>query len=115
MSADGMSAERDAGPADERDAGVSAERTGLAWRRTGLSASAVALLMLRHAFEPGAGSAIFLMVAVALLGWAMLVGIAYRRARGLRAWPPRPGQRTVRAYALVTVVLAATGTMLVML
>ncbi len=98
-----------------RDPGASAERTRLAWRRTGLSAGVVALLMLRHAFEPGAGLVIFLMVAAGLIGWALLVGISYRRARGLNAWPPRRGERTVAAYALVTAGLSVVGTVLVML
>ncbi|WP_067505551.1 DUF202 domain-containing protein [Actinoplanes sp. TFC3] len=98
-----------------RDPGASAERTRLAWRRTGLSAAAVALLMLRPAFAPDARLAAFLTAAVALAGWALLVALAYRRARGLNAWPPRPGDRTVSAYALITAALAMVGIVLVSL
>ncbi len=97
------------------DPGASAERTRLAWRRTGLSAAAVALLAARPAFAPEAGPGTHLAAAVALAGWAGLVGLAYRRARGLAARPPRPGQRTITAYAAITVAFAILGTVLVML
>jgi hypothetical protein len=97
------------------DPGASAERTRLAWRRTGLSATAVALLAARPAFTPGAGPGTYLAAAAALAGWAALVGLAYRRARGLDAWPPRAGQRTVTAYAAITVSFAILGTVLVTL
>ncbi|MEV8505577.1 DUF202 domain-containing protein [Actinoplanes sp. NPDC051475] len=97
------------------DPGASAERTRLAWRRTGLSATAVALLAARPAFVPGAGLAVTLGAGLAMAGWAALVGLAYRRAHGLSAWPPRPGRRTVTTYALVTAAFAVLGTALVML
>lgn len=97
------------------DPGASAERTRLAWRRTGLSAAAVALLAARPAFAPGAGPGTYLAAAAALAGWSALVGLAYRRAGGLRATPPRPGRRTVTAYAAITVALAILGTVLVTL
>jgi len=97
------------------DSGASAERTRLAWRRTGLSATAVALLAARPAFTPGAGPLVRLLAAVILAGWAALVGLAYRRAQGLDARPPRPGQRTVTAYAAITVTFAILATVLVML
>ncbi len=97
------------------DPGASAERTRLAWRRTGLSATAVALLAVRPAFTPGAGAGTYLAAAAALAGWAALVGLGYRRARGLDTDPPRPGRRTVTAYAALTVAFAALGSVLVML
>jgi hypothetical protein len=98
-----------------RDSGASAERTRLAWRRTGLSATAVALLVARPAFTPGAGTGKYLVAAAAMAGWTVLVALAYRRARGLNARPPRPGQRTISAYAVVIVGYAALGMVLVML
>lgn len=97
------------------DPGASAERTRLAWRRTGLSATAVALLAARPAFAPGAGPGTQLAAAAALAGWAVLVALGYRRARGLDADPPRPGQRTITAYAAITVTFAILGTVLVTL
>ncbi|AGL20517.1 DUF202 domain-containing protein [Actinoplanes sp. N902-109] len=98
-----------------RDPGASAERTRLAWRRTGLSATAVALLMLRPAFAPDARLATFLIAGLAMAGWVALVALAYRRARGLNAWPPQPGRRTVTWYAVLTIGLAGLGAVLVML
>ncbi|BCJ54550.1 hypothetical protein Asp14428_60250 [Actinoplanes sp. NBRC 14428] len=98
-----------------RDPGAAAERTRLAWRRTGLSATAVALLAARPAFDPRAGVAITVGAALAMAGWAALVGLAYRRAHGLRAWPPHPGRRTVTGYALITAAFAVLGATLVML
>ena len=97
------------------DPGASAERTRLAWRRTGLSATAVALLAARPSFTPDAGPGTHLAAAAALAGWAVLVGLGYRRARGLDADPPRPGQRTITAYAAITVTFAILGTVLVTL
>jgi hypothetical protein len=97
------------------DPGASAERTRLAWRRTGLSATAVALLAARPAFTPGAGTATFLAAAAVMIGWAALVALGYRRVHGLDAWPPRPGRLTIRAYAGITIAYAVLGTMMVML
>jgi hypothetical protein len=97
------------------DPGASAERTRLAWRRTGMSATVVVLLVARPAFTPGADAGIFLVAAAAMAGWAALVALAYRRARGLNARPPRPGRRTITAYSAMTVAFAVLGTVLVML
>ena len=97
------------------DAGASAERTRLAWRRTGLSAAAVALLAARPAVAPGSGAARWLTAALAMSGWAVLVALAYRRARGLARRPPRPGRRVITAVALLTVAFALLGGWVVML
>ena len=97
------------------DHGASVERTRFAWRRTGLSASAVGLLAARPAFDPSIGGVKWLVAAVALTGWAVLVALAYRRARGLTVDPPRAARRTVAAYALVTAAFAVLGGLVVML
>lgn len=97
------------------DPGASAERTRLAWRRTGLSASAAALLAVRPAFVPDAGTAQLLLAAAAMAGWAALVALAYRRARGLAVPRPRPAGRTVTAYAAATVGFAVLGGLVVIL
>jgi uncharacterized membrane protein YidH (DUF202 family) len=97
------------------DQGASIERTRLAWRRTGLSAAAVALLAARPAFAPSAGMLTALLTAVIMFSWATLVGLAYRRARGLEAQPPIRGDRTVTAYALITVLLAVISGLVVTL
>jgi uncharacterized membrane protein YidH (DUF202 family) len=98
-----------------RDAGASAERTRLAWRRTGLSATAVGLLAARPAFKPHAGMPAALIAAAAMIGWALLVGLANRRAAGLSARPPRPGGRSITAYALVSAIFAVLGGLVVLL
>ena len=98
-----------------RDHGASAERTRLAWRRTALSATAVALLAARPAFVPHAGFGSALAAAAAMSGWAGLIGLAYRRARGLEARPPLPGRRTIAAYALITLGFAILGGFVVLL
>ena len=97
------------------DHGASAERTRLAWRRTGLSATAVGLLAVRPAFRPGAGPVTWLLAAVAMIAWVLLVALAYRRVRGLATLPPRPGRRIVPVYALTAVAFAVLGGLVVML
>ncbi len=97
------------------DPGAAAERTRLAWRRTGLSASAVGLLAVRPAFAPDAGVGRLLLAAAAMAGWAALIGLAYRRARGLAAPRPQPGRRTITVYAAITVGFAVIGGLVVML
>ncbi|GAA0479555.1 DUF202 domain-containing protein [Actinoplanes hulinensis] len=98
-----------------RDPGASALRTRLAWRRTGLSASAVALLALRPAFAPGAGPAEWLAAAASMTTWAAIVAIALHRGRDLRTRFPGPAPRPIRAYAFLIVALAVLGGWVVML
>jgi uncharacterized membrane protein YidH (DUF202 family) len=97
------------------DHGASAERTRLAWRRTGLSATVVGLLAVRPAFNPQAGGARWLIAALAMAGWATLIAIAHRRAYGLASLPPKRARRAVTAYALITTAFAVLGGLVVML
>ena len=103
----------DAGATDDR--GAAAERTRLAWRRTGLAATVVGLLAARPAFAPSAGPPRWLTTAAAMVLWVALVGLAYHRAHGLTRTPPRPGRRTVTAYALITIGFAVLGGLVVTL
>lgn len=103
------------GPEWTEDHGASAERTRLAWRRTGLSATVVGLLAARPVFGPDAGAAQWINAALGAIGWSVLVALAYRRARGLDRRPPQPGRRTITAYALITVALAALAGLVVIL
>ncbi|HEY0530799.1 MAG TPA: DUF202 domain-containing protein [Actinoplanes sp.] len=97
------------------DHGASAERTRLAWRRTGLSATAVGLLAVRPAFRPGAGPVTWLLAAAAMASWVLLVALAYHRVRGLASLPPEPGRRIVPVYALTTAVFALLGGLVALL
>jgi uncharacterized membrane protein YidH (DUF202 family) len=97
------------------DLGASAERTWLAWRRTGLTAAVVGLLAVRPAFAPDAGALPILLAAGAMAGWASMMALAFRRARGLAARPPRPGRRTIVAYAMLTVGFVVIGGLVVTL
>ena len=96
------------------DHGAAAERTRLAWRRTGLSVSAVGLLAVRPAFAPSAGVLLMLVAAASMVGWAALIALAYRRTRGLTARPPQPGRRAVIAYTLITAGFAILGGLVVL-
>jgi uncharacterized membrane protein YidH (DUF202 family) len=91
------------------DHGASAERTRLAWRRTGLSATAVGLLAVRPAFRPDTGAVTWLIAAASMIAWVLLVTLAYRRARGLATLPPTPGRRLVPIYALTAAAFAVLG------
>jgi uncharacterized membrane protein YidH (DUF202 family) len=97
------------------DPGASAERTRLAWRRTGLSATAVGLLMIRPVFHPDAGVAAWFLAALGMAGWVAMIALAYRRSQGLRNLPPTPARRAIPAYALLAAALAALGGLVVML
>jgi uncharacterized membrane protein YidH (DUF202 family) len=97
------------------DPGASAERTRLAWRRTVLSATVVALFMVRPVMHAEAAVKDWLISGLAIGCWAGLVGIAYHRQRGLAPRPPHPGRRTIPVYALITVTFAILGGLVVIL
>ncbi|MFI8387444.1 DUF202 domain-containing protein [Streptomyces sp. NPDC085540] len=92
----------------DRDAGLQPERTRLAWRRTTLASSVVAVLALRQALR-GTGAPVELagVAAIALI-WLAFLWVAHRRIRALAA--DRPGDLEPRAALAVvacTVALAA--------
>lgn len=83
-------------------AGLQAERTELAWRRTTLSSWAVALLAARISFPLG---------AVALAGPLTLTAIFFARRRRLRSTgaPPVLSRTEAAVAVLACVVIAGAG------
>lgn len=98
-----------------RDVGAAVERTRLSWRRTGLSAAAVALLGLRPAFRPHPGVESILIAAAAMAAWAALVALAYIRNRGLRSLPPGPAAPAIVLSTVIVVGIALIGGLVVTL
>jgi uncharacterized membrane protein YidH (DUF202 family) len=97
------------------DPGAAAERTRLAWRRTGLTAAVAGLLAVRPAFAPDAGVFAILLAAAAMAAWATMISLALRRGASLGARPPRPARRLIVVYAMFTVGFAVIGGLVVTL
>jgi uncharacterized membrane protein YidH (DUF202 family) len=94
-------------------AGASPERTRLAWRRTVLAGTAVALLGVRLAAVRGSvAGALF--GAVTLAGWVVVLVLTYRRIRQLAAGEPVPVGRVLPLAAAAAVAYAVAGTGLVL-
>ncbi|MEU9063023.1 DUF202 domain-containing protein [Streptomyces sp. NPDC048430] len=91
-----------------RDPGLQPERTRLAWRRTTLACTVVALLAFRQALHHGATGAGVLAVALSLLAWLGFLVVAHRRVTGMgSAGPPAAlSPRQVLTAAACTVALA---------
>jgi uncharacterized membrane protein YidH (DUF202 family) len=86
-------------------AGLAAERTALAWRRTAIAAMVVAVLLLDHAVTSGLRAA-----AVAPIGAAVtltaVAGMCYLRNRSLHEGRFGHGKRAVAATAAAVVAVA---------
>ncbi len=96
------------------DAGLAAQRTRLAWRRTLISAAAVTLLAVRPALTRADGALDVPVAAAALAGWAVLVLAVRRRERGLARRPPAPPGWSLPGVALAAVAYAALAALLVL-
>jgi uncharacterized membrane protein YidH (DUF202 family) len=111
---------RDQAPAGDprpaRDPGLQPERTRLAWRRTALALTGVALLAARLAVHPVTPVRLAGLVAVAAL-WAAVLAVGHRRVQALaRRRPPAVADagRSLPTLALVVIGYAALGVLLVL-
>lgn len=95
-----------------RDPGLQAERTALAWRRTTLGVTVVAVLAVRMALSRGAAGV--LPAAAAMAGWAGFVMVAYRRVAMMTPRRPAVAGRVLPLSALVAVGYAGLGVLLVL-
>ncbi|MFJ9647199.1 DUF202 domain-containing protein [Streptomyces sp. NPDC004244] len=93
--------------ADGRDAGLQPERTRLAWRRTTLACSVVAVLALRQALRGSGASTELAGAAVIALVWLLFLWVAHRRIRELAVVRPAAlGARAALAAVGCAVALA---------
>ncbi|GGU62429.1 DUF202 domain-containing protein [Streptomyces bacillaris] len=101
----GQGGGRDGG--GERDPGLQPERTRLAWRRTTLSATVVALLAGRQALHSGATPAGLVAAALSAAAWLGFLAVAHRRVQRLGVARPEPlAPRGALTAALCTVAFA---------
>ncbi|MFC8018074.1 DUF202 domain-containing protein [[Kitasatospora] papulosa] len=90
-----------------RDPGLQPERTRLAWRRTTLACTVVAVLGVRQALVGGATGAGALAVAASLLAWLGFLAVVHRRVTGMGTARPAPlPPRLALAAVACTVALA---------
>ncbi|GGV11621.1 hypothetical protein GCM10010275_60610 [Streptomyces litmocidini] len=97
--------------ADEaRDPGLQPERTRLAWRRTTLSCTVVAVLAVKLVVSDEVTARELTGLALSSLVWVAFLAVAHRRIRSLGAARPLPlSRRGALLAAGCTVALAVFG------
>ncbi|MFC8509232.1 DUF202 domain-containing protein [Streptomyces sp. NPDC057411] len=103
-----MTGAGDGGGPDLRDPGLQPERTRLAWRRTTLSCTVVAVLAGKQAIQEGVTPAGVVAAGLSALVWIFFLAVAHRRIQTLGAARPRTlSPRGAWLAALCTVAFAA--------
>ncbi|MEU9113950.1 DUF202 domain-containing protein [Streptomyces sp. NPDC048483] len=102
-------------PAPDRDPGLQPERTRLAWRRTTLSCTVVAVLAGRQLGRSAApGPVVAVLTALTALVWLAFVALAHHRVREMTTGrPPDMPPRTALLLVSCTLALAAFGAAMV--
>ena len=102
------------GPPERPDRDDAAQRTQLAWRRTALAGTVVALLAARPAIGLQRDAADLLLAAAGMVSWVVLLAVGYRRTRGLAASSAASGRASIPASAWITVGFAVLGGLVVL-
>ncbi|MEU8528740.1 MULTISPECIES: DUF202 domain-containing protein [Streptomyces] len=93
-----------------RDPGLQPERTRLAWRRTTLSATVVAVFAAKQAIHDEVTAAGLFGAALSVLVWLGFLAVAHRRIQALGAARPETlSHRAALLAAGATIALAAFG------
>ncbi|MER0478912.1 DUF202 domain-containing protein [Streptomyces sp. Edi2] len=103
-------------PAPDRDPGLQPERTRLAWRRTTLSATAMAVLAARQLLRNAApGPVEVVLAALTGLLWIAFVALAHRRMQAMvTGRPPGLSPRTALLLVGCTFGLALCGAVILL-
>lgn len=100
---------------EARDPGLQPERTRLAWRRTTLTCTIVAVLAAKAAIHDEITAADAAGAALSALVWVGFLAVAHRRIRSLDAARPRPlSYRGALLAVVCTVALAGFAVALVL-
>ncbi|MEV4948456.1 DUF202 domain-containing protein [Streptomyces sp. NPDC053755] len=94
----GRAVNRAARVTEARDPGLQPERTRLAWRRTTLACTVVAVLAVRAGIDDEITAEGLVGMALSALVWLGFLAVAHRRIRSLDA--PRPGALSRRGALL---------------